>query len=91
MQYNYVAYTLEEGVLKGKIEADTEGEARGEVIRQGYKILRISPVRKMPGLEEMFPSLFKVKTGELVRFSRPLATMVRGGRRLHRALESLAL
>ena len=91
MQYNYVAYTLEEGVLKGKIEADTEGEARGEVVRRGYKVLRISPARKMPGLEEMFPSLFKVKTGELVRFSRQLATMVRGGSSLQRALEMLAL
>ena len=91
MQYNYVAYTLEEGVLKGKIEADTEGEARGEVVRRGYKVLRISPARKMPGLEEMFPSLFKVKTGELVRFSRQLATMVRGGSSLQRALEMLAI
>ena len=42
MQYNYVAYTLEEGLHKGKIEADTLGEARGEVVRQGYKILRIT-------------------------------------------------
>ena len=91
MQYNYVAYTLEEGVLKGKIEADSEGEARGEVIRQGYKILRLSPARKMPGREEMFPSLFKVKTGELVRFSRQLATMVRGGSSLQRGLEMLEL
>ena len=91
MQYNYVAYTLEDGLHKGKIEADSEGEARGEVVRQGYKILRISPARKMPGLEEMFPSLFKVKTGELVRFSRQLATMVRGGSSLQRALEMLEL
>ena len=91
MQYNYVAYTLEDGLHKGKIEADSEGEARGEVVRQGYKILRISPARRMPGLEEMFPSLFKVKTGELVRFSRQLATMVRGGSALQRGLEMLEL
>ena len=74
MFYNYVAYTLEDGLVKGKIEADTEGEARGEVIRQGLKVLKISPSRSIPGLEEMFPSIFKVKTGELVRFSRQLAT-----------------
>ena len=43
MEYDYTAYTLENGLIKGKIEADTEGEARGEVFRQGYKILRISP------------------------------------------------
>lgn len=89
MQFNYVAYTLENGLHKGKIEADTEGEARGEVTRQGYKVLRIAPARTLPGLEEMFPSLFKVKTGELVRFSRQLATMVRGGSSLQRGLEML--
>lgn len=89
MQYNYVAYTLESGLVKGKIEADTEGEARGEVVRQGFKVLRLSPARSLPGLEEMFPSLFKVKTGELVRFSRQLATMVRGGSSLQRGLEML--
>ena len=90
MFYNYVAYTLEDGLIKGKIEADTEGEARGEVIRHGYKILRISPSRSIGGLDEMFPAIFKVRTGELVRFSRQLATMVRGGSSLQRGLEMLA-
>ena len=37
----------------------------------------------------MFPTLFKVKTGELVRFSRQLATLVRGGSSLQRSLEML--
>ena len=89
MQYNYTAYTLENGLIKGTIEADTEGEARGEVFRQGYKILRISASRSLPGVEEMFPSLFKVKTGALVQFSRQLATLVRGGSSLQRSLEML--
>ena len=90
MFYSYVAYTLENGLIKGKIEADTEGEARGEVVRQGFKVLRIQPSRSLPGLEELFPSLFKVGTGQLVRFSRQLATMVRGGSSLQRGLEMLA-
>ena len=89
MFYNYVAYTLDDGLIKGQIEADTEGEARGEVVRLGYKVLRIRPSRSIPGLEEMFPSLFKVSTGQLVRFSRQLATMARGGSSLQRALQML--
>ncbi len=90
MLYKYVAYTLSHGLVKGQIDAESDGEARSEVMRQGYKILKVTPARTMPGLEEMFPSLFKVRTGELVRFSRQLATMVRGGSSLQRALEMLA-
>lgn len=89
MQFNYTAYTVKDGLIKGKIEADTEGEARGEIFRLGYKVLRISPAHPLPGLEKIFPSLFKVKTGELVRFSRQFATMVRGGSSLQRSLELL--
>ena len=89
MQYNYTAYTLENGLIKGTIEADNEGEAKGEIFRLGYKLLRMSPARSLPGLEELFPSLYKVKTGDLVRFSRQFATMVRGGASLQRGLELL--
>ena len=89
MQYNYTAYTLSEGLIKGKIEADSEGEARGEVANQGYKVLKMSPARSLPTMEDMFPSLFKARTGELVRFSRQFATMVRGGSSLQRGLELL--
>ena len=90
MLYKYVAYTLNHGLVKGQVDAESEGEARGEVLRQGYKVLKLTPARTTPGIEEMFPSLFKVKTGQLVRFSRQLATMVHGGSSLQRALEMLA-
>ena len=89
MQYNYTAYTLNDGLVKGQLAADSEGEARGELTSQGYKILKISPARSRPTLEDMFPSIFKVGTGELVRFSRQFATMVRGGSSLQRGLKLL--
>ncbi|MEE8465927.1 MAG: type II secretion system F family protein, partial [Dehalococcoidia bacterium] len=89
MQYNYTAYTLSDGVIKGKIEADSESEARGEVANQGYKVLKMSAVRSLPSLEELFPSIYKVGTGELVRFSRQFSVMVRGGSSLQRGLDLL--
>ena len=89
MQFNYVAYTMDRGVVKGKIDAENEHEARQEVARQGYKALEIKRARQAPSLEELFPSVFKVGTGNLVRFSRQLSTMIRGGSSLQRALEML--
>ena len=89
MQFNYVAYTLAQGVVKGRLDAQNEYLAREEVLRQGYKLLRIKPARQIPPIEEIFPSLFKVSTGDLVRLSRQLATMVVGGSSLQRSLEML--
>lgn len=89
MLFNYTAYTLSQGIVKGKLDAENELEAHQEITRQGYKPLQVKRSRQAPGLEELFPSVFKVGTGQLVRFSRQLATMVRGGSSLQRALEML--
>ena len=89
MLYDYVAYTLDQGLVKGRVDADSEAEASQEVVRQGYRLLEIKRTRQLPPLEELFPSVFKVGTGELVRFSRQLATMIQGGSNLQRALEML--
>ncbi len=89
MQFSYVAYTLERGLIRGKLDAENELEASQQIASEGYKLLEIKPSRNMPSLEELFPSIFAVKTGQLVRFSRQLATMVRGGSSLQRALQML--
>jgi len=90
MQFNYVAYTLTDGVVKGRLDAENEYEAREEVLRRGYSLLQLKPARKLPPIEELLPSLFKVSTGDLVRLARQLATMTLGGSSLQRALEMLA-
>ena len=89
MQFRYEAYTLKDGVTKGLIEASNQGEAVAAVRYQGYKPLRVSPVRQLPRLETFFPSLFQVKKAELVRFSRQLATMLNSGAGLLRTLQIL--
>lgn len=89
MQFSYVAYTLEQGLIRGKLDAENELEARQQIASRGFKPLEIKPSRSMPALEDLSPSIFAVKTGQLVRFSRQLATMVQGGSSLQRALEML--
>ena len=89
MQFNYVAYTLAQGVVKGRLDAENEYEAREEVLSLGYRLLEIKAARKLPPIEEISPSLFKVKTGDLVRLSRQLATMTLGGSSIQRSLDML--
>ena len=89
MLFNYVAYTVEAGVEKGRVEAQTAVEARAEVVRNGYKPIMIKPARRLPGLEELFPTFFSPGTGDLIRFSRHIASMLASGGNLLRALEML--
>jgi hypothetical protein len=45
---------------------------------QGYKLLEVRLVRQLPGIEDLFPSHFKISHKDLVRFTQQLAIMVRG-------------
>lgn len=91
MQYRYVAYTRSEGVVSGTLEAENPEYARSEVARMGYRPIRISHARKLPGLATLRSSLSspKVGTGEVVLFARQLATMLSSGGSILRALEML--
>ena len=63
--------------------------ARTEITDQGYKLLEVRLARQLPGIEDLFPSHFKISHKDLVRFTQQLAIMVRGGGSLQRALELL--
>ena len=90
MEYQYVGYTLDAGIVRGRIDADDAATAEEKVIDKGYKILEIKVIKQLPGIEDLFPSLFKIGQKDLVRFTQQLAIMVRGGGSLQRALELLA-
>ena len=91
MQYRYVGYTLQGGLFKGRVKADNQAEACGEIADYGYKLLEVSRCRQFPGMEQLFPSLFRIGGKDLVRFTQQLATMVRGGGSLQRAMELLQM
>ena len=41
MEYQYVGYTLDRGIVKGRIEADSEAAARTDIDQRGYKLLQV--------------------------------------------------
>ena len=87
MRFRYVAYLPERGVFKDTIEALDQNEAAAAVASLGYRLLKIAPVRGVPGLETLFPSMFKAGTGDLVRFFHQVASMMASGGNLMRAIE----
>jgi type II secretory pathway component PulF len=89
MQFRFVAYNLDEGVVKGEIDAKDEIDARFHVTSRGLKPLQVKPTRRIPGLEELFPSFNQVGNRDLVRFLRHLATMLGSGASVQKTLEML--
>ena len=89
MPYRYVAYRLDKGVIKGRLDASRESDVENKLRDQGYRTLLIEPVWHLPWMEDLFPSLHRVGTGELVRFSLHMATMLTSGGNLVRSLEML--
>ena len=89
MQYRYVAYTLDAGIVKGRLEAEDEQEARASLLDTGVKPLRISRAIQPPNFGKIFPSLYAVKEAELIAFGRQAATMLASGSNILRALELL--
>ena len=89
MKYRYLAYNLQDGVIRGRLEARNAEGARAELSRMGYRALDVSTGSGLPSLQGLLPAAGKVKTAEVVRFARQLATLLRIGGNLVRALEML--
>ncbi|MCD6519402.1 MAG: type II secretion system F family protein [Anaerolineae bacterium] len=86
MAYRYIAYTPQGQKIQGRIEADSEEAAEELLWKQNYTVVSLREVRD----KETF-TLFrgKIKTRELIVFSRQLATLIESGIPIVRALQLL--
>ncbi len=90
MEFEYVGYTAERRVTKGKITADSEGEAGGKLSRDGYQVLSLKKAAA-PLLTTGMPSYLegRVKLEEVILFSRQLALLLESGVGIVQGLELL--
>jgi type IV pilus assembly protein PilC len=88
MEYAYIGYTEDRRVVKGRISAVSEKLATDMLSGLGYNVINLKPItRFIPDLSEIFKS--KVKSTELVSFSRQLALLLQSGVSVIRCLELL--
>ncbi len=87
MQFRYMAYVPDQGIVKGRLEAESQMGAREEIARLGYKPVQLAVVREAPSLEKLFPSLFRVNKVELTRICRQVGVIIESGGGLVHALE----
>lgn len=88
--YQFTAYTVDRKIVQGSIDATSENMAEDTLYRAGYKrILSLREVRPGLNLEALLPSLFGVKTQDVIDFSHQLATLIESGVSILTALELL--
>ncbi len=88
--FEYKALDAKGNSKSGKIEAANETAARSSLVRLGFKPLVVKQAGKEPfDLMKLFNKDGKVKTKDLVIFTRQLATMINAGVPLVRSLATL--
>src|SRR4030042_1810883 len=89
MLYKYVAFAPSGEQVVGSVDAVSEEVAERTLWDWQYKIVLLQPIRPLPRLDEIIPSLFGVKPREIINFSRQTAPLVESGIALLPAIELL--
>jgi len=89
MGYQYTVYTLDKRIVRGTIDATSESMAEEALYRAGYRVLSLREIGPGLSLDKLFPTLFGVRTQDVISFSRQLATLVESGVAILTALQLL--
>lgn len=88
MEYTYLGYTGDRQIVKGKVAAADEQAAADMLSNIGYRVVSLKQTTTaLPSLGKLFQA--KVKTAEMVTFSRQLALLLESGVGIIQALELL--
>lgn len=80
MNFRYVAYTSGgKKVVKGMVSGNSEAAATETLMSHGYRPITLKPAMTLPAIEDVFPSIFKVTTKDIILFSRQMATLLDSG------------
>jgi type IV pilus assembly protein PilC len=89
MNYAYLGYTEDRQIVKGKVSAADERTAVDMLAHTGYRVLSLKPITTFsPNLGGFLKA--KVKSSEMVTFSRQLALLLQSGVGVIQALELLS-
>jgi type IV pilus assembly protein PilC len=87
MDYQYVAYTADKRLVKGKLSATTEEAAVNLLSYGGYHVISLKLVIPFFSNEKLLARFSRVKPKEIVLFSRQLALLLESGTDIVTALE----
>jgi type IV pilus assembly protein PilC len=90
MAYWYSVYTIDKKIIQGTIDATSERMAEDALYRAGYhRVLKLREISPSLNLRRLLPSLFGVKTQQVIDFSHQLAALIEAGIPILTALQLL--
>jgi len=90
MDYAYISYTENRQIVKGTVSASSVQAAEEALVKAGYHVINLKEVVPfLPRGSKYFSFAPRVKTAEIVTFSRQLALLIESGVALARGLELL--
>ena len=81
MDFQYVSYTTDKKLVKGKVAASSEDKAVAQLNSMGYQVISLKPMGSMGKIQRTLDISFTapVKTKEVIMFSRQLAILLESG------------
>ena len=89
MEYQYVAYTEDKRLVKGKLSATSEEAAINLLNYGGYQTVSLKEVTPFFNTEKIAARFSRVKPKEVIMFSRQLALLLESGTDIVSSLELL--
>lgn len=90
MAYRYSAYTIDKRIVQGTVDAASERMAEEALYRAGYhRVLKLREISSGLDLSRWLPSIFGVKSQDVIDFSRQLAALLAAGIPILTALQLL--
>jgi type IV pilus assembly protein PilC len=89
MDFQYIGYTQDRKLMRGKVAAPSEEAALDVLKYSGYNVLNLKKVTPFFNTEKLTATFSQIKPQELVMFSRQLALLVETGTDIVSALDLL--
>lgn len=89
MEFQYVAYTEEKKLVKGKLTANNEEAALNLLSYGGYQTISLKETVPFFNLEKLMSRFTRVKPQEIIMFSRQMALLLESGTDIVTSLELL--
>ena len=89
MEFNYIAYTEDKRLVKGKLSATNEEAAVDLLSYGGYQVVSLKSFTPFFNMEKLLARFSQVKPKEVIMFSRQLALLLESGTDIVASLELL--